>query len=111
MSGTDSSLSNAVLVDLVRCMGCRSCQVACKNWNDNPGEITLCLGCYDNPPDYSAETWTRIQFNEVVDNSGRLHWVFPKRQCMHCLHPACVSACPVQALYKLDERLSLWQNQ
>jgi len=101
MSGGDYGNNSAVLVDLVRCMGCRACQVACKAWNDNPGEITACLGCYDNPPDYSADTWSLIQFSEVEDNN-KLHWIFPKRQCMHCLHPACVSACPVQALHKLD---------
>jgi formate dehydrogenase iron-sulfur subunit len=102
MSGGNGN-SNGVLVDLVRCMGCRACQVACKAWNDNPGESTLCLGCYDNPPGFSANTWSLIQFNEVEDAAGKLHWVFAKRQCMHCEHPACVSACPVQALHKLDD--------
>jgi formate dehydrogenase iron-sulfur subunit len=94
-------MSYGVLVDLVRCMGCRSCQVACKAWNDNPGEVTLCLGCYDNPPDYSASTWSLMKYDEVVYND-KLHWVFTKRQCFHCEHPACVSACPVQALHKQD---------
>ncbi len=102
MSGGNGN-SNAVLVDMVRCMGCRACQVACKAWNDNPGEVTLCLGCYDNPPSFSSDTWSLMQFNEVEDDSGKLHWVFAKRQCMHCVHPACVSACPVTALHKLDD--------
>lgn len=91
-----------VLVDLTRCMGCRACQVACKAWNDNPGELTACLGCYDNPPHLSADTWSLIQFNEV-EWANKLHWVFTKRQCMHCEHPGCVSACPVRALEKLED--------
>jgi formate dehydrogenase iron-sulfur subunit len=83
-------------------MGCRACQVACKAWNDNLGEDTRLQGSYENPPSLSVNTWTRVQFSEVVDGSGALRWVFAKRQCMHCLHPACASACPVQALHKLE---------
>lgn len=95
-------MSNAVLVDLVRCMGCRSCQVACKAWNDNPGEDTRCLGSYDNPPRFSADTWSLIRFNEV-EHAGKLHWVFSKLQCMHCEHPGCASVCTVGALEKTPE--------
>jgi formate dehydrogenase iron-sulfur subunit len=95
-------MSNAVLVDLVRCMGCRSCQVACKAWNDNTYEISTCLGCYDNPKDFSADTWSLVRFTEVEEGQD-LHWVFNKIQCMHCLHPACVSVCTVGALEKTPE--------
>jgi len=103
-------MSRAVLVDLTRCMGCRACQVACKAWNDNPGELTLCLGCYDNPPDLSADTWTMIQFNEV-EYADRLQWVFVKRQCMHCEHPGCVSACPVGALRRLENGVVFYDEK
>jgi formate dehydrogenase iron-sulfur subunit len=95
-------MSRGVLVDLTRCVGCRSCQVACKAWNDNPGELTQCLGCYDNPPSFSADTWSLVRFSEVEDG-GQLHWVFSKLQCMHCEHPGCAAACPVGALRKSTE--------
>lgn len=95
-------MSKGVLVDLVRCMGCRSCQVACKAWNDNQAEVTLCLGCYDNPPHFSPDTWSLVRFTEVEHN-GVLNWVFAKIQCMHCEHPSCVSVCTVGALEKTDE--------
>jgi formate dehydrogenase iron-sulfur subunit len=95
-------MSRGVLVDLNRCMGCRSCQVACKAWNDNSAVATECLGCYDNPPGFSAETWSLVQFDEV-EWAGKLHWVFSKRQCMHCEHPGCVAVCTVGALQKTPE--------
>ncbi len=105
-------MSKAVLVDMVRCMGCRACQVACKAWNDNPGDLTtICLGCYDNPPDFTGDTWSLIRFTEIEDESGQLHWVFTKRQCMHCEHPACVSACPVSALQKLSSGPVVYKAQ
>jgi formate dehydrogenase iron-sulfur subunit len=104
----------AMLIDTTRCIGCRGCQVACKQWNHKPGEVDakflpaqkdraeqFARAGYQNPPDLDANTWTLITYNEV-DIGGRFHWVFGKLQCMHCQHPACVSACPVQALEKLD---------
>lgn len=39
-----------VLVDITRCMGCRGCQVACKQWNQLPYEKTEFRGTYENPP-------------------------------------------------------------
>jgi formate dehydrogenase iron-sulfur subunit len=103
-------MSKGVLVDLVRCMGCRACQVACKAWNDNTHEITLCLGCYDNPPKFSADTWSLIRFTETED-AGKLHWVFAKLQCMHCEDPGCVAACPVGALKKTDDGPVIYEDK
>ena len=92
-------MSVGVLVDLARCMGCRSCQVACKAWNDNPGEDTGCWGSYENPPGLSSTTWTRVKFAEV-EKSGTLKLVMSKVQCMHCEYPACAAVCPEQVYQK-----------
>lgn len=93
----------ALLVDTVRCIGCRGCQVACKQWNGLKAEKTEFFGGpgYQNPADLGPKTWKLITYNEVV-NHGRKEWAFGTRQCMHCNHPACASACPVGALEKLD---------
>ena len=95
-------MSKAVLCDATKCIGCRACQVACKQWNELPAEETTNQGTYENPPQLSAYTFTKIRFTEVED-SGKFHFVFHKVQCMHCEHPACVAACLVGALQKTPE--------
>lgn len=87
----------AMLIDESICMGCRGCQVACKQWNDLPGEETYNWGTYENPPDLSPVTWTRIKFTEV-EQDGNLQWLFLTQGCFHCGTPACVEVCPTGAL-------------
>lgn len=89
----------AILTDLSKCMGCRGCQVACKQWNDLPAEATTNRGSYENPPDLSYHTWTRLTFHEM-EREGELAWLFRRHQCLHCTDAACVHVCPTGALYK-----------
>lgn len=100
----------AVLVDLRKCMACRGCQVACKQWNELEGEETVNRGSYENPPDLSTNTWTLIKFKEIEQN-GRLKWLFSRWGCMHCLYPACVTVCPTEALYKTEEGPVLYDEK
>jgi formate dehydrogenase iron-sulfur subunit len=88
-----------MLIDTTRCIGCRGCQAACKQWHDLPGETTTNTGSYQNPPWISGKTRTIVTFNEL-EQEGALTWTFAKRQCMHCEHPGCASACTVGALRK-----------
>ena len=92
--GVDAENSMAMLYDTTKCIGCRACQNACKDWNGNPAEADP-SGLYDAPMELSADTWTLIQLYEENGTSS-----FVKHQCMHCLDPACVSVCPVHALQK-----------
>jgi formate dehydrogenase iron-sulfur subunit len=90
------------LIDITKCIGCRACQVACKQWNDREGEQTeldFNLG-FQNPATLSAKTLTLITFHEIPDQAapGGLHYLFTMRRCLHCLEPACASACPTTAL-------------
>ena len=89
-------MSKAMLLDVSKCTACRACQVACKSWNDLPGELTVCLGCYDNPPDLSPDTWNRIAFYEV-ERQGQVDWLFRPVRCLHCAEASCVSVCPTGA--------------
>jgi len=97
-------MSHACLVDTTRCIGCRSCQVACKQWNELPAETTQTADAgatYENPPALSSKTRTRVTFHELCDANGDLdRCVFVKQQCMQCLEPSCAAACPVAALKK-----------
>ena len=95
-------MGKAVLCDATKCIGCRACQVACKQWNELPSEATANTGSYENPPRTSGYTFTKIRFNEV-EHDGRFQWVFTKVQCMHCEHPACAAACLVGAFQKTPE--------
>ncbi|MFZ5518941.1 MAG: 4Fe-4S dicluster domain-containing protein [Candidatus Zhuqueibacterota bacterium] len=89
------------LIDITKCIGCRSCQVACKQWNQLPGESTVNSGTHQNPPALSAKTWTLITFNEFEKEDG-VNWFFTKIGCMHCEQPGCASVCPVGALEKTE---------
>lgn len=95
-SGGEALDSAAMLYDSTQCVGCRACQVACKQRSGLPAE-TDALGLYEAPPDLSADTWTLIKLYK-----GDKGTAFIKNQCMHCIDPACVSVCPVVALEKLE---------
>ena len=92
-------MSKGVLYDVTKCIGCRGCQVACKQWNELPGTETRNSGTRENPLKLNAYAYTKLRFAEV-ERSGRFQLDFVKLQCMHCQHPACVEACIVGALEK-----------
>ncbi|MGD9488457.1 MAG: 4Fe-4S dicluster domain-containing protein [Calditrichaceae bacterium] len=92
---------NGVLVDTTVCIGCRKCEYACKKAHDFP---TGSIESYDDRsvfknlrrPDIDGHTVV----NEYDNNNGGKYPINVKVQCMHCDHPACVSACIVGAFSK-----------
>src|ERR1700752_2796996 len=95
------------LIDITKCIGCRACQVACKQWNDGEGETTELQDAlvFQTPATLSAKTYTLITFHELINEKapGGMHYAFSMRRCLHCLEPACASACPTTALTKLSD--------
>ncbi len=87
------------LIDVTRCTGCRSCQVACKQWNQLPAEDTTFGGDYENPNWFSHVTWMRVVFCEHRQHGGVV-WRMSRQGCMHCLKAPCLQACPADAIYR-----------
>jgi formate dehydrogenase iron-sulfur subunit len=85
-----------ILYDPSKCIGCRACQMACRQWNNLPADTNDPQGLWDAPAGLSATTWNIIKLKEGEPAGTR----FFNYQCMHCADAACVTACPSDALFK-----------
>ena len=89
----------AMLYDSTLCIGCKACVVACKDANDMPADTRgYGSGLYDAPEGLNETTRNIIQVWRDEEE-----YAFVKKQCMHCVDPACVSACMLQALQKNEK--------
>jgi len=86
-------MSWGILTDVTKCIGCEACVAGCKERHDT-GEDRA-HAWQSKVDDLSATRWT------TIDRLGPDRYV--RRQCRHCLEPACASACPVGALSKTPE--------
>jgi len=91
-----------ILVDTTRCVGCRTCEESCAEAN-NLTEIDWDIEI-SSDRNTSPSQWTVIQ--SAKNNTD----IFIKKQCMHCLSPACASACPTSAMHKTPEGPVVWDE-
>ena len=93
------------------CIGCKACEVACKEWNDVPADGLDFLGrSYDNTGDLGADTWRHVAFVEQSkpvalgdeDGDGGIRWLMASDVCKHCTHAACLEVCPTGALFRTE---------
>jgi formate dehydrogenase iron-sulfur subunit len=98
--------------DTSLCIGCKACEVACKEWNALPADNLVLSGMsYDNTRQLSANTWRHVSFIEKLRENGddatvmppfQSHWKMMSDVCKHCDNAPCQEACPTGALFRTE---------
>lgn len=82
--------ARTILFEAAKCIGCRQCVHACKDWNDHPRTTVYEL---------SSTTWITIEPPALEGLSP----IWARQSCMHCEFPMCAAVCPVEAITKYEE--------
>jgi formate dehydrogenase iron-sulfur subunit len=115
--------------DTTTCIGCKACEVACKQWNDLPADGSRFEkgSSYDHTGELSGSTWRHVRFVELAEEAPgagvatEIHevdgaeevdvaaavermqdWVFMSDVCKHCTNAGCLDACPTGALIRTE---------
>jgi len=103
--------------DTTTCIGCKACEVACKQWNDLPSDgAEFRKGAsYDHTGELNARTWRHVRFVELAERGEPAptvdvgaavaafdSWVFMSDVCKHCTNAGCLDACPTGALIRTE---------
>jgi formate dehydrogenase iron-sulfur subunit len=104
---TDAPPRMGFFTDTSVCIGCKACEVACKEWNHVPDDGLLFTGMsYDNTQGLGADTWRHVAFIEqrrpVEHAPDELRWLMSSDVCKHCTHAACLDVCPTGALFRTE---------
>jgi formate dehydrogenase iron-sulfur subunit len=107
-AGTVSS--KGFFTDTTVCIGCKACEVACKQWNGLPDDGLLFTGMsYDNTVALGASTWRHVSFIErpvalggQETGLGDFSWLLMSDVCKHCKRAGCMEACPTGAIVRTE---------
>jgi formate dehydrogenase iron-sulfur subunit len=89
------------------CIGCKACEVACKEWNELPGNAPAFGDGYDNTGSLDAQNWRHVQFiDRVPDETSTVGqgkaWLMMSDVCKHCTHASCMDVCPTGAIIRTE---------
>jgi formate dehydrogenase iron-sulfur subunit len=89
------------------CIGCKACEVACKQWNELPGNEPVFGDGYDNTGSLDAQNWRHVKFLDIVedkpDNVGNgKAWLMMSDVCKHCKQASCLEVCPTGAIIRTE---------
>ncbi|HEY2431217.1 MAG TPA: 4Fe-4S dicluster domain-containing protein [Vicinamibacterales bacterium] len=102
--------TTAFLTDSTLCIGCKACEVACKEYNLVPADGFEWSGrSYDNTMHLGHSTWRHVAFVEAAPviglggNAGEhLSWQFISDVCKHCANAGCLEACPTGSIVRTE---------
>lgn len=108
--GYGENRTTAFLTDSTICIGCKACEVACKEWNDLPDDGLNWTGLsYDNTGAVGHSTWRHVKFVEGVPEPGFggnapdvNSWFFSSDVCKHCEVAGCLEACPTGSIVRTE---------
>ncbi|MGH7777521.1 MAG: 4Fe-4S dicluster domain-containing protein [Candidatus Dormibacterales bacterium] len=90
------------------CIGCKACEVACKEWNQVPSHdleegdlLRFTANSYDNTMTLGADAWRHVAFVEQKTDGG-VRWLMNSDVCKHCTSAACLDVCPTGALFRTE---------
>ena len=93
--------------DTTVCIGCKACEVACKEWNQRSstegGQNVLSGDSYDNTQKLDGQHWRHVKFIEQFSedrSSGR--WLMMSDVCKHCVQAGCLEVCPTGAIFRSE---------
>ncbi len=100
----------AFLTDSTLCIGCKACEVACKEWNDVPADGLHLSGLsYDNTTALGHSSWRHVKFVELEPRvgdggnaAGPATWAFSSDVCKHCEVAGCLEHCPTGSIVRTE---------